>query len=66
MSALPNLAKLNMSENFINGVLSDHAGKLVNLEELHLDVNNITSLGSAVKNWIKLKIFTIADNSLTG
>lgn len=55
-----------MSENFINGVLPESAGKLVNLEEVHLDVNNVTSLGPAVKNWIKLRIFTISDNSLTG
>lgn len=66
MSALPNLNKLNMSENFINGILPDSAGKLVNLEEVHLDVNNVTSLGPAVKYWIKLRIFTISDNSLTG
>lgn len=66
LSALPNLSKLNMSENFINGVLPESVGKLVNLEEVHLDVNNVTSLGPAVKNWIKLRIFTISDNSLTG
>lgn len=57
---------LNLSENFLNGSLSEHAGKLVNLEVINLDINNLTMLSPAVRNWPKLKIFTISDNSLTG
>jgi Leucine-rich repeat (LRR) protein len=62
---LPHLQQLNLSENFLNGMLSEHAGSLVNIEILNLDVNNITGLCPAVRNWTKLKTFTISDNSLT-
>ncbi len=55
-----------MTENFINGMLSEHAGKLTHLEEVHMDVNNLTSLGPAVRHWTKLRILTMSDNSLTG
>jgi hypothetical protein len=66
LSHLPNLQQVNLSENFLNGMLSEHAGGLINLEILNLDVNNFTSLCPAVRNWTKLKTFTISDNSLTG
>lgn len=66
LSCLPQLQKLNLSENFLNGLLSEHAGLLYNLEELNLDINSLTALGPAVRNWSKLKVFTISDNSLTG
>jgi hypothetical protein len=63
---LSNLQALNLSENFLNGMLSEHAGNLLNIEALNLDVNNITALCPAVRNWTKLKTFSISDNSLTG
>jgi Leucine-rich repeat (LRR) protein len=66
LSKLPQLAKLNLSENFLNGVLSEYAGLLTQLEVLNLDINNLTALGPAVQNWRKLKVITISDNSLTG
>lgn len=47
-------------------MLSEHAGNLMNIEVLNLDVNNITALCPAVRNWTKLKTFSISDNSLTG
>lgn len=66
LSQLPQLQKLNLSENFLNGMLSEFAGLLTNLEMLNLDVNNITALCPAVRHWTKMQIFTISDNSLTG
>ena len=55
-----------MSENFLNGVLSEHAGKLTKLETINMDINNITVLCPEVRHWTNLKIFTISDNSLSG
>jgi len=66
LAALENITTLNLSENFLNGMLSDHAGRLANLETLNMDINNITMLGPSVQNWAKLKVFTMSDNSLTG
>ncbi len=66
LSHLPNILKLNLSENFLNGTLSEHAGALWQLESLNLDINNLTALCPAVRSWTKLKVFTISDNSLTG
>lgn len=66
LSHLPNLLKLNLSENYLNGVLSEHAGALSQLEELNLDINNFTALSPAVRSWTNLKTFSISDNSLTG
>ncbi len=66
LSCLPQLQKLNLSENFLNGTLSEFAGLLAQLEVMNLDVNNLTSLCPAVQNWRRLKVFTISDNSLTG
>ncbi len=66
LSQLSNLRNLNLSENFLNGMLSEYAGNLFNIEVINLDVNNITALCPAVRNWTKLKTFTISDNSLTG
>jgi hypothetical protein len=63
---LEQLTQLNLSENFLNGPLSPHAGKLVHLEVINLDINNITVLCPEVGNWSALRIFTISDNSLSG
>lgn len=66
LAGLQNLTQLNLSENFLNGVLSEHAGKLTKLETINMDINNITVLCPEVRNWTNLKIFTISDNSLSG
>jgi hypothetical protein len=66
LAALENITTLNLSENFLNGMLSDYAGKLANLETLNMDINNITMLCTSVQYWVKLKVFTMSDNSLTG
>ena len=66
LAGLQQLTQLNLSENFLNGVLSEHAGRLQHLEVLNLDINNISMLSPAVKNWTRLKIFTASDNSLIG
>mmetsp|Transcript_27625 Transcript_27625/g.46358 ORF Transcript_27625/g.46358 Transcript_27625/m.46358 type:complete len:426 (+) Transcript_27625:116-1393(+) len=66
LGALEHLTHLNLSENFLNGSLSEHAGKLDQLQTLNMDVNNVTMLCPAVSNWSKLKVFTISDNSLSG
>lgn len=62
---LHNLTKLNLSENFLNGVLPMQAGALVLLEELRLDVNQFTALCPAVSNWINMKNLNLCDNLLT-
>ena len=66
LSLLENLTQLNLSENFLNGPLSEHAGKLTQLQVLNMDINNVTMLCPDVRNWNHLKIFTISDNSLSG
>lgn len=66
LAGLQQLTQLNVSENFLNGVLSEHAGKLTRLETINMDINNITVLCPEVRNWTNLKIFTISDNSLSG
>ena len=62
---LEQLTKLDLSENFLNGQLSDFAGNLNNLESLNLDVNQLTSLGPTVSNWTKMKRFSAQDNSIS-
>ena len=52
LAALPNIRKLNVSDNLINGCLTDKIAALANIEELHLDRNRITSI-------------SLADNALT-
>lgn len=66
LAGLEQLTELNISENFLNGVLSEFAGKLTKLEVINLDINNITVLCPEVRNWTNLRIFTISDNSLSG
>lgn len=66
LAGLEQLTELNVSENFLNGVLSSYAGKLTKLEVINLDINNITVLCPEVCNWTNLRIFTISDNSLCG
>lgn len=65
LSVLRNLKRLNLSENFLNGMLSTHVGLLTKLEVFNLDVNNLSSLCPAIQQWENIKVFTISDNSLT-
>jgi len=62
---LEKLTKLDLSENFLNGQLSDYAGNLAQLEAINLDVNQLTGLGTSISNWGALKRFSAQDNSLT-
>lgn len=59
---LPKLLRVNLSNNFLNGALSSIAGRLTQLEELHLDNNNISSLPPSIVGWKDLKVLTLADN----
>lgn len=60
------MKKLNLSENFLNGMLSTHVGLLTKLEVFNLDVNNLSSLCPSIQLWTNITVFTISDNSLTG
>jgi hypothetical protein len=62
---LPNLLRVNLSNNFLNGALSSIAGRLTQLEELQLSNNSISSLPSSIVGWKDLKVLAIADNLLT-
>ncbi|CAM9471754.1 unnamed protein product, partial [Hapterophycus canaliculatus] len=62
---LKNLKKLDLTDNFFNGVLSVTAGKLRELEELRLDVNQITELPAAVDMWTELRVLSLSHNALT-
>ena len=62
---LEQLTKVDLSENCLNGQLSDFAGNLNLLESINLDVNQLTGLGSTVSNWTKLQRFSAQDNSIT-
>lgn len=44
MSQLTYLTSLDLSHNYLNGVLSDLCGNLIYLQILKLDSNNLTSL----------------------
>jgi Leucine-rich repeat (LRR) protein len=66
LSNLGALTKLNLTENFLNGMLSSLCGGLPFLEELHMDVNQLTALSPAVANWTNLKTLSLSDNLLTG
>ena len=65
IGALRNITKLNLSENYLNGTLSLHCGSLYLVEELKLDVNQLTGLCPAVSNWINLRNLSLSDNLLT-
>ncbi|CAM9351269.1 unnamed protein product, partial [Pylaiella littoralis] len=65
LSCLKNLKKLDLTDNFFNGVLSATAGKLCELEDLRLDVNQISELPAAVDMWTELRVLSVSDNALT-
>ena len=59
------LKRLNVSQNFLNGILPEIAGQCKNLESLNLDINQLTGLSpGCVNQWASMKHFSIADNSL--
>eukprot|EP01041_Mallomonas_annulata_P003497 gene3497-6960_t len=62
---LGSLRCLNLTENFLNGPLSELAGELVNLEVLRLDVNHLTNLPVSCQNWTNLRVLTLADNQIS-
>jgi Leucine-rich repeat (LRR) protein len=65
LSQLPNLADVNLADNFLNGHLPDSAALMVNMEVLNLDGNQITDLGyGIVGKWEKLKRLSLQDNAL--
>jgi Leucine-rich repeat (LRR) protein len=53
---LPNLLRINLSNNHLNGALSSIAGRLTQLEELHLSNNSISSLPASIVGWKDLKV----------
>jgi len=59
------LKKLNLSHNFLLGSLSEAVSGIDELEELILDVNNITELCPEIKYLRNMKVFSISDNSIT-
>ncbi len=65
LSSLPHLLRLNLSNNFLNGNLSNHVAGLPLLESLNLDVNQLTSLPATISRLGNLQVFSVADNSLT-
>lgn len=65
LSQIEQLRKLDLSENFLNGQLSDYAGNLTLLESISLDVNQLTDLCPAVSSWTQMKRFSAQDNSIS-
>ncbi|KAH8072454.1 hypothetical protein JL721_3730 [Aureococcus anophagefferens] len=58
------LRKLNLSDNFFNGPLSERCTKMVALEDLALDGNQLTELPENVGDWKLMKRFSAAKNEL--
>ena len=63
---LPNLLRLDVSFNVLNGQLTSVVGRLVQLEELHLDCNNLTSLPASIAGMKNLSVLSLSDNMITG
>ena len=66
LSPLTSLQKLNLSYNSLNGTLNIPKDTLVNIEELILDSNQFTAIGTSVHELSKMKRFSIANNSIKG
>ena len=66
LSPLTSLQKLNLSYNSLNGTLNIPKDTLVNIEELILDSNQFTAIGSSVNELSKMKRFSIATNLIKG
>jgi Leucine-rich repeat (LRR) protein len=65
LSHLTHLRKLNLSYNYLNGDMSQYIGQLLSLEDINLNVNQLTNISPEVGNLIHLKSFSIADNNIT-
>lgn len=65
IAELGSLRQLNLSDNFLNGPLSDCSLKLTTLDELILDCNQLTALPENIGAWRRMKRFSAATNSLT-
>ena len=61
---LVNLKRLSLANNFLNGKLSEEAGRLVRLEELDLDGNQLTELPESCENWSELRVFSCGGNKM--
>lgn len=64
LSTLDSLTSLDLSDNFLNGPLSELATKLVHLEALYLDSNQISALPKSLGAWTKMKWFSASDNQI--
>jgi Leucine-rich repeat (LRR) protein len=63
---LPQLVRLDVSFNVLNGTLTGLVGRLDQLEELHLDSNNLVALPASISGMRALTVLSVADNLLTG
>jgi Leucine-rich repeat (LRR) protein len=54
-----------LSYNYLNGDMSQYIGQLLSLEDINLNVNQLTNISPEVGNLIHLKSFSIADNNIT-
>jgi len=58
------LRRLDLRGNDLVGKLSEKAGRLHLLEEVHLDDNHLTGLPTSCCQWKNLQVFTASKNSL--
>ena len=65
LSNLGNLVKLNLSHNFLNGVLSSYIGDMTQIEEINMSVNQLSVLPASMGNLTNLKVLLLADNSIS-
>jgi Leucine-rich repeat (LRR) protein len=56
---------LDIGNNKLDGELNDNIGKLVDLQELYLFSNKLTSIPSSFGNCILLRILQLQDNKIT-
>ncbi|XP_044259141.1 leucine-rich repeat-containing protein 15-like isoform X2 [Tribolium madens] len=65
ISALENLKKIDLSQNYISNINTNEFKSLRKLENLYLENNNITKLPPGVfKNLNSLRVLNLAENSL--
>lgn len=56
---------LDIGNNILDGELNDNIGKLVDLQEIYLFSNKLTSIPSSFGNCILLRILQLQDNKIT-
>jgi Leucine-rich repeat (LRR) protein len=64
LSQILSLRRINLSENFVNGKLPEAIGSLTQLEELRLDLNQVSVLPASIGQLLSLRVLTLSDNSL--